>query len=182
LAISFEQFLGLPAFLGMMMGLSFLMMVAYFIRTGNPKDEKFDVMELVASAEWDTLLFFFGVIFSIGGLSLLGYMELASHTMYEGWGAGATNISLGIISAVLDNIPVMFAVLTMNPAMDNFQWMLITLTTGVGGSLLSIGSAAGVALMGTARGHYTFLGHLKWTPVLVLGYVAAIGAHFILNG
>lgn len=181
LAVSFEQFFGLPPFLGMMMGLSFLMMVAYYIRTTEPRDKKFDVLELVATAEWDTLLFFFGVIFSIDGLSFLGYMELASHTMYEGWGASVTNIALGIVSAVIDNIPVMFAVLTMNPVMDDFQWLLITLTTGIGGSLLSIGSAAGVALMGTARGHYTFLGHLKWTPVLVLGYVAAVGVHFLLN-
>ncbi len=55
----------------------------------------------------------------------------------------------------------MFAVLTMNPDMSNGQWLLVTLTAGVGGSLLSIGSAAGVALMGQARGVYTFFGHLR---------------------
>ena len=59
----------------------------------------------------------------------------------------------------------MFAVITMNPSMSTEQWLLVTLTTGVGGSLLSIGSAAGVALMGQARGYYTFFGHMKWTPV-----------------
>ncbi|MBI1274286.1 MAG: sodium:proton antiporter [Alphaproteobacteria bacterium] len=181
LAVCFEQVLGLPPFLGMMVGLSLLMMVAYVLRTTKPKDRDFDVLELVASAEWDTLLFFFGVIFSIGGLSFLGYMELASQTMYLGWGASAANIVLGLVSAVIDNIPVMFAVLTMDPDMPHFQWLLITLTTGVGGSLFSIGSAAGVALMGTARGYYTFSSHLKWTPVIMLGYAAAIGAHFLLN-
>ncbi|MEH6543583.1 MAG: sodium:proton antiporter NhaD [Porticoccaceae bacterium] len=62
-------------------------------------------------------------------------------------------------------VGVMFAVLTMNPDMSQLQWLLVTLTAGVGGSLLSIGSAAGVALMGQARGQYTFFGHLKWTPV-----------------
>jgi Na+/H+ antiporter NhaD/arsenite permease-like protein len=182
LAISFEQLLGLPAFLGMMTGLSLLMMVAYILRTTAPKDKKFDVLELVASAEWDTLLFFFGVMFSIAGLAFLGYMELASQLMYEGIGASATNIALGMASAVIDNIPVMFAVLTMNPPLDDFQWELITLTTGVGGTLLSVGSAAGVALMGTARGKYTFATHLKWTPVLLLGYAASVATHFLLNG
>ena len=49
-----------------------------------------------------------------------------------------------------------FAVLTMNPEMSVTQWLLVTLTAGVGGSLLSTGSAAGVALMGQSRGHYTF--------------------------
>ncbi|HNZ57484.1 MAG TPA: sodium:proton antiporter NhaD, partial [Methylophilaceae bacterium] len=57
----------------------------------------------------------------------------------------------------------------------------VTLTAGVGGSLLSIGSAAGVALMGQAHGSYTFFGHLKWTPVIALGYAASIAMHFFIN-
>jgi Na+/H+ antiporter NhaD/arsenite permease-like protein len=75
----------------------------------------------------------------------------------------------------------MFAVLTMDPAMSLGQWLLVTLTAGVGGSLLAIGSAAGVALMGTARGTYTFGAHLKWTPVIALGYAASIVCHLWLN-
>jgi Na+/H+ antiporter NhaD/arsenite permease-like protein len=86
------------------------------------------------------------------------------------------------MSAVVDNIPVMFAVLTMNPDMSELQWLLVTLTAGVGGSLLSVGSAAGVALMGQARGYYTFFGHLKWTPAIALGYFASIYVHFLVNG
>ena len=97
------------------------------------------------------------------------------------WGATNANIAVGVISAVVDNIPVMFAVLTMQPDMSVGQWLLVTLTAGVGGSLLSIGSAAGVALMGQARGAYTFFGHLKWAPVIALGYAASIGAHMVLN-
>ncbi len=81
----------------------------------------------------------------------------------------------------MDNIPVMFAVLTMQPDMSIGQWLLVTMTAGVGGSLLSIGSAAGVALMGQARGIYTFFGHLKWTPVIALGYAASIAAHMLIN-
>ncbi|MEH6633802.1 MAG: sodium:proton antiporter NhaD, partial [Halopseudomonas aestusnigri] len=97
-------------------------------------------------------------------------------------GATNANILVGIMSAIVDNIPVMFAVLTMNPDMPNVQWLLVTLTAGVGGSLLSIGSAAGVALMGQARGQYTFMSHLKWTPVIALGYGASIAVHLLLNG
>lgn len=182
MAIGFEQFLHLPPFMGMMTGMSILMLSSYVLTKTGPKDDNVDVIELVQSAEWDTLLFFFGVIFSVGGLAYLGFMELASETMYDGWGADQTNITLGVVSALIDNIPVMFAVLTMNPALDQFQWLLITLTTGVGGSLLSIGSAAGVALMGTAKGQYTFFAHLKWTPVIALGYAAAIATHYAVNG
>ena len=135
----------------------------------------------MASSEWDTLLFFFGVIFSVGGLAYVGYLELSSTFMYVGWGASTTNILMGFVSAVIDNIPVMFAILSMNPDMDEFQWLLITLTAGVGGSMLSVGSAAGVALMGLAKGQYTFMEHLKWTPVIILGYFTAVGTHFLLN-
>ena len=142
----------------------------------------FDVFNPVARAEWDTLLFFYGVVLCVAGLGYVGYLSLASEVMYLQWGPTAANIGVGLISAVVDNIPVMFAVLSMNPAMDQTQWLLVTLTAGVGGSLLSIGSAAGVGLMGQARGTYTFFGHLKWTPAIALGYFASIGVHLWING
>jgi Na+/H+ antiporter NhaD/arsenite permease-like protein len=75
----------------------------------------------------------------------------------------------------------MFAVLKMDPQMTDGQWLLITLTCGVGGSILSIGSAAGVALMGQAKGIYTFSSHLKWSWAIAAGYAASIVAHRIIN-
>jgi Na+/H+ antiporter NhaD/arsenite permease-like protein len=117
----------------------------------------------------------------VGGLGAVGYLALASHAVYEGLGATTANILIGLISAVVDNIPVMFAVLTMNPDMHDGQWLLVTMTAGVGGSLLSIGSAAGVALMGQARGIYTFASHLRWSWAVALGYAASIGCHLWLN-
>ena len=135
----------------------------------------------MAKAEWDTLFFFYGVVLCVGGLGFLGYLALISDVMYNQWGATSANIAVGVISAIVDNIPVMFAVLTMNPDMSTGQWLLVTLTAGVGGSLLSVGSAAGVALMGQARGQYTFFSHLKWTPVIAAGYAASIATHFWIN-
>ena len=102
--------------------------------------------------------------------------------MYNDLGPTNANILVGILSAIVDNIPVMFAVLTMNPDMNLNQWLLVTLTAGVGGSLLSVGSAAGVALMGQSKGLYTFVSHLKWTPVIALGYGASIYTHYLING
>jgi Na+/H+ antiporter NhaD/arsenite permease-like protein len=90
-------------------------------------------------------------------------------------------VLIGLLSAVVDNIPLMFAVLTMQPEMSHGQWLLITLTAGVGGSLLSIGSAAGVALMGQARGAYTFFAHLKWAWAIGLGYATSILTHLWIN-
>jgi PAS domain S-box-containing protein len=142
---------------------------------------RFDIMKRIAQAEWDTLLFFYGVILCVGGLAQLGYLAAISRYMYAGLGATMANTMVGVLSAVVDNIPVMFAVLTMSPEMSHGQWLLVTLTTGVGGSLLSIGSAAGVGLMGTARGKYTFGAHLKWMPVILAGYIASILAHLWIN-
>lgn len=203
-AVSFHNYLELPPAAGMMFGLAFLGFFTFYIKwkenrlyqfdaiLGNGSDESFprpaaeplahfDFMRMVSRSEWDTLLFFYGVILCVGGLSQFGYLAMVSHHLYTGLGATTANILVGIISAVVDNIPVMYAVLTMDPAMHLGQWLLVTLTAGVGGSLLSIGSAAGVGLMGTARGTYTFGAHLKWTPVIALGYAASIWCLLILD-
>ena len=195
-AVSFHNFLHLPPVVGMLTGLSYLQLFGYYLKKTHCRsgacDEgnngagmgdvvPFDVFNKVARAEWDTLLFFYGVVLCVGGLGFIGYLGMASELMYEQWGATSANIAVGVLSAIVDNIPVMFAVLTMQPEMSQGQWLLVTLTAGVGGSLLSIGSAAGVALMGQAHGKYTFFSHLKWTPVIALGYGASIGVHMWIN-
>jgi len=194
-AVSFHNFLHLPPAVGMMLGLGYLSFFSYWLKKkehrllsgDNPLDvtghshATFDLFRKIAKAEWDTLLFFYGVILCVGGLGQFGYLAYTSNFMYNVLGHTPANILVGILSAVIDNIPVMFAVLTMNPEMSHGQWLLVTLTAGVGGSLLSIGSAAGVALMGSARGIYTFGSHLKWTWAIALGYAASIAAHLWLN-
>ena len=184
-AVCFKNFLNLPPAMGMMLGLGYLQMWSYYLsRRGNRMDDQdmiLDAFKEIERVEWDTLLFFFGIIFAVGGLGVLGYLALSSQVLYVGLGASAANIIIGALSAIVDNIPLMFAVLTMDPAMSDGQWLLVTLTCGVGGSLLSIGSAAGVALMGTARGQYTFLSHLKWSWAVGLGYGASIWAHMWVN-
>ena len=182
-AVNFHNILHLPPMLGMMFGMGLLGLYSFYLQiTHDPsvEDQKFDFFRKVARAEWDTLLFFFGVILSVGGLGFIGYLSLVSEFLYVDLGPTLANSIVGILSAIVDNIPVMFAVITMRPEMSTDQWLLVTLTTGVGGSLLSIGSAAGVALMGHARGYYTFFGHLKWTPVIFLGYVASIYLHVLM--
>jgi NhaD family Na+/H+ antiporter len=194
-AVSFHNFLHLPPAVGMMLGLGYLSFFSYWLKKkehrmlsgDNPLDvtghqhATFDLFRKIAKAEWDTLLFFYGVILCVGGLGQFGYLAVTSNFLYNGLGHTTANVLVGILSAVIDNIPVMFAVLTMDPQMSHGQWLLVTLTAGVGGSLLSIGSAAGVALMGSARGIYTFGAHLKWTWAIALGYAASIAAHLFLN-
>lgn len=193
-AVTFHTFLGLPPVIGMLTGLGYLKFMGFYLKQTHFKHHEnngstgdvgsvipYDIFARVAHAEWDTLFFFYGIVLCVGGLGFLGYLAKVSELMYTGWGATNANIAVGALSAIVDNIPVMFAVLTMNPDMSTGQWLLVTLTAGVGGSMLSIGSAAGVALMGQARGKYTFFGHMKWTPVIALGYAASIATHMWIN-
>ena len=205
MAVSAHNFLHLPPVLGMMTGLGFLKLYGYYLKRrsqfypeapteslgGNALElektppptahTQFNIFKSLERAEWDTLMFFYGIILSVGGLGTLGYLTVSSQVMYGDLGASEANILVGLLSAIIDNIPVMFAVLAMQPQMDHGQWLLVTLTAGVGGSLLSIGSAAGVAVMGQARGIYTFFAHLKWTWAIALGYAASIWVHFLIN-
>ena len=183
-----RQWLGMPAAYGMLTGLALLNLLAtridhrqrHYALAQGLEPQSYSIFRIIANAEWDTLLFFYGVFACVGGLAALGYLELASHQLYGNLGYTLANAIMGVTSAVVDNIPIMFAVLKMNPPMDQAQWLLITLTAGVGGSLLSVGSAAGVALMGASRGQYTFMSHLRWTWAIALGYVASIVLHLWL--
>ena len=195
-----HQFWHLPPVLGMMTGLGCLKLTGHFLarREAAPTDpgddflagipyrrdpeDRFDIFRILERLEWDTLMFFYGVLVCVGGLGALGYLSALSHAMYGTLGPTGANIVVGFLSALVDNIPVMYAVLTMQPSMGHSQWLLVTLTAGVGGSLLSVGSAAGVALMGQARGVYTFASHLRWTWAVAIGYAAGIGAHLLING
>jgi len=209
LAVLMHVVLDLPPVIGMMSGLGLLKIYGYFIRRSElnnqpqhvsgpeefdlkvdeetfyrqfkPRHRPFDVYISMKRAEWDTLMFFYGVVLCVGGLGTLGYLVHASAWMYQGMGPTTANVGVGMLSAIVDNIPVMYAVLTMHPAMSHGQWLLVTMTAGVGGSLLSIGSAAGVGLMGQARGTYTFFAHLKWSWAVALGYAASIWVHFMIN-
>jgi NhaD family Na+/H+ antiporter len=194
LAVTFHNVFHLPPFMGMVTGMALLKIFGYFLKQKEYKLLRraqkagaagditpFDSFKFVARAEWDTLLFFFGVIMCVGALGFIGYLHLLSQYMYGELGPTTANVLVGLLSAIVDNIPVMVAVLEMKPHMDLTQWLLVTLTAGVGGSLLSIGSAAGVALMGQARGMYTFFSHLKWTWAIALGYAMSIWVHLLIN-
>lgn len=187
ITVAGKQWLHMPPVFGMLVGLGLLKLQGWRIRRREVRaaapaaGEPYDVFAIIARAEWDTLLFFYGVLACVGGLATLGYLHLASDLLYGNLGPTGANVVLGLLSAIVDNIPIMYAVLQMSPAMDHGQWLLITLTCGVGGSLLSVGSAAGVALMGASRGQYTFFGHLRWTWAIALGYFAAVGVHLAIN-
>ena len=187
LAVLSHQLLHLPAMWGMMFGLALLKLYIYSENLKRDKDNQLNPFAWIAKIENDTLLFFFGILAAVGGLHFLGYLEYFTK-LYDTLGPTVVNIVVGFISAIIDNVPVMSAVLKSNPNMgdaETAQWMLVTLTAGIGGSLISFGSAAGVGVMGKLHGIYTFSSHLKYAWTVLIGYIISIAiwyAQFIILG
>ncbi len=204
LAVGFDMMLGLPAAAGMMAGLSLLQFFYFFLQksdkpnspqpteyalffgggdltSSSVESKRLDIFDKVGRLEWDTLLFFYGAMMGIGGLGFIGYLDAVSQVLYGQLSPTLANILIGLSSAFVDNGTLMFAVLTMHPDIPQGQWLLLTLTLGVGGGLLAIGSAPGIGLMGQAKGQYTFASHMKWCPVILLAYFASVGVHILIN-
>jgi len=181
LAVLSHQLLHLPAMWGMMFGLALLKLYIYSENLKRDKDHQLNPFAWIAKIENDTLLFFFGILAAVGGLHFLGYLEYFTK-LYDTFGATAVNIGVGFVSAIIDNVPVMSAVLKSNPNMGDAataQWMLVTMTAGIGGSLISFGSAAGVGVMGKMHGIYTFNSHMKYAWTILVGYIISIAIWYV---
>lgn len=172
IAVVGHQFFHFPAMWGMMFGLSLLKLYSYSLNKKSGR-EGFDIFINMKKVENDTLLFFFGILSAVGALHYLGYLEYIHH-LYTVMGPTATNIGVGFISAVIDNVPVMSAILKSSPDMGIDQWLLVTLTAGIGGSLISFGSAAGVGVMGRLKGIYTFGSHMRLAWTVLAGYILSL--------
>lgn len=206
LTVIFNMKLDLPPVAGMMAGLSLLQLFNYYLLSSGEhvvphfqettpeatfqeaerirderREQSFVLFDQIGRLDWDTLLFFYGAMVGIGGLGFIGYLDAISTWLYGQHSPTLANIMIGLSSAFVDNGTLMFAVLTMHPDLPLGQWLLVTLTLGVGGSLLAIGSAPGIGLMGIAKGQYSFGSHMKWFPAILLGYFAAVGVHFLVN-
>jgi len=176
IAVVGHQLFHFPAMWGMMFGLAVLKLYSYELK--QKKTESFDVFLNMSKIENDTLLFFFGILSAVGALHFLGFLEYITK-LYDIIGPTIGNISVGFISAIIDNVPVMSAILKADPQMDIGQWMLVTLTAGIGGSLISFGSAAGVGVMGRMKGIYTFNSHMKYAWTIMLGYFLSLAVWYV---
>ncbi|MFZ2726860.1 MAG: sodium:proton antiporter NhaD [Methylococcaceae bacterium] len=195
-------FFDMPAIAGMMLGLALLQFFAYYLTQSEkmnhfliPNTQKtldsqkgFDVFKCIAGVDWDTLLFFYGAMMIVGALSFLGYLEAMAQYLFTEISPTLANILIGLSSSSIDNGTLMFAVLNMHPVFAHSQWLLLTLTLGVGGSLLAIGSAPALHVLGLMKGTmkegegYTFTLHLRWMPAILLGFFASIGTLYLING
>lgn len=186
-AVISHQVLHLPAMWGMMFGLAILKLYVYGMNrkvryeSDGSACARVNVFSFIAKIENDTLLFFFGILAAVGGLHFLGFLEYFT-ALYSQFGATVVNIGVGFLSAIVDNVPVMSAVLKADPNMGEnaqAQWMLVTMTAGIGGSLISFGSAAGVGVMGKLHGIYTFSSHMKYAWTILAGYFVSLAVWYV---
>jgi Na+/H+ antiporter NhaD/arsenite permease-like protein len=175
-AVVGKQFLHLPPMWGMLFGLSILKLYSYKLK--RAKEHSPNIFGAISHIEHDTLIFFVGILGAVGALHFLGFLNLAVQ-LYDIYSPTVVNIGVGILSAIVDNVPVMSAVLKANPTMTLDQWMLVTLTAGVGGSLISFGSAAGVGVMGRMHGIYTFGAHMKYAWTVAIGYIVSVAVWYL---
>ena len=170
-AVLGKQVLHLPPMWGMLFGLALLQLYFYVLKRRHAQDV--NIFQMMSKIENNTLLFFFGILAAVGALHFVGFLTYAAH-FYEQINPTWVNIGVGFLSAFVDNVPVMSAVLKANPTIDHAQWMLVTLTAGIGGSLISFGSAAGVGVMGKMQGVYTFSSHMKLGWTVMAGYIVSL--------
>ncbi|MDY0206597.1 MAG: sodium:proton antiporter NhaD [Pseudomonas sp.] len=153
---------GIPPVLSFLFGLAVMFMAVHFLN----KDEA--VLEYIRKIEFDTLLFFLGVLLLVGMLKELHVLEHFP-TLYEKLPIIVANYSVGLFSALIDNVPLTAALLKSGIDMSEGEWLTLTYSVGVGGSLLAIGSAAGVVAMSKIAA-LSFIAYLRYFGYLLLAY------------
>ncbi|WP_434928538.1 sodium:proton antiporter NhaD [Shewanella sp. HL-SH5] len=156
---------GIPPVLTFLAGLSVMFLVG---RSSKSKDEEVQILEYIRQVEFDTLLFFLGILLLVGMLKEIGTLQLLTE-VYSMYDPSISNFFAGVGSAVLDNVPLTAALLKADPVLTTSQWLGLTYSVGVGGSLLVIGSAAGIIAMSKVQ-ELTFVSYLKYVPALLLCY------------
>ena len=127
--------------------------------------------------EWNTLLFFVGIIIGVGCLGACGWLGYIKQ-LFEQVNPTFCNCVLGVISGILDNVPVEAAALAAQPTMTPSQWALNTMMVGIGGSLTVIGSAAGVMCMSLEK-TYTFGAHFRFLPAILANFFASLALWYL---
>ena len=166
----------IPPVLSFLFGLSVMFLVANKVANKNNQD----VLNYVREVEYDALLFFLGVLLLVGILKEIGVLN-GFTTLYQFLPPFEVNYLVGFLSSVIDNVPLTAALLKANVEMEVSEWLLLTYATGVGGSILVIGSAAGIIAMSKVK-ELSFMSYLRNVFYLIIAYtVGYIGVYFAAN-
>lgn len=167
---------GIPPVLTFLTGLSVMFLVGHTTRSDK---EELQILEYIRQVEYDTLLFFLGILLLVGMLKEIGTLDLLTQ-VYTQFDPNISNFVAGIGSSLLDNVPLTAALLKADPVLNTPEWLGLTYSVGVGGSLLVIGSASGIIAMSKVK-ELTFVSYLKYVPALALCYSIGYGLTLLLG-
>ncbi len=173
----FKTITHLPPYMGMLLCLGIIWVVTELLHKKKPAEEKgvLSVNHAIQKIDTPSILFFFGILMSIASLEYVGVLpELAAFLNTTIGDINLVAISIGLLSAVLDNVPLVAALQSMYSLeqypQDHYFWELLAYTAGTGGSCLIIGSAAGVAVMGLEKiDFFWYLKRISW--IALIGYL-----------
>ena len=172
-------FFAIPPVLSFLAGLSVMFLVAHLFQDDSDHDP---ILEYIRYIEFDTLLFFLGILLLVGMLEQIHALDFLVK-LYEHLPPIYANYIMGITSSVVDNVPLTAALLKTDIDMDLTSWLSLTYAVGVGGSLLVIGSAAGIVTMSKVKG-LSFARYAKYSLLLLLtytlGYVLVLGLAYVI--
>ena len=166
---------GVPPVLTFLFGLSVMFLMGRFL---YPSDHRENLLDYIRVIEFDTLLFFLGILLLVGMLKEIGVLDNLIH-LYDGLPAVVANYVMGLLSALVDNVPLTAALLKADPTLSLADWLSLTYAVGVGGSLLIIGSAAGIVAMSKVEA-VTFGSYLRYVGYLIAAYSTGyVGSYLI---
>lgn len=177
----FKALTGLPPFMGMLLALCVLWVVTDLFHRDHPGREHLKVPYILGKIDLSSVLFFMGILLCVGALFSEGILQnlamfLDRHMTYP-----LVAIFIGFASAIVDNVPLVAAAMGMYPVqqypLDHEFWSLVAYTAGTGGSMLIIGSAAGVALMGLEKIDFIWYFRKAFIPAMI-GYLAGFFSYF----
>ena len=191
-----KQLTHLPPFMGMMFSLGILWIVTEFLHGKKIMEEKsrFSALQALRKIDMPSVLFFLGILLAVASLGEVGYLNAWAFQLQENLGSTfQINVAIGILSSVVDNVPLVAAAISMYPVQEIFTsdpwlsqfmcdgnfWTLLALTAGTGGSMLIIGSAAGVAVMGMEK--ISFVWYLRnITPLAIISFAVSCLMYWLL--
>lgn len=178
----FKTITHLPPYVGMLGGLSILWMLSEIIHRNDESGEKsqYSIFAVISRIDLPSILFFLGILLAVNALATIGHLHLLSTKLdtiplQEPGKYYVIDLIIGVLSSIVDNVPLVAGAMGMyNFPMDHYFWEFLAYCAGTGGSILIIGSAAGVAVMGLEKIDFIwYFKHISW--IALVGYFCGAG-------
>jgi Na+/H+ antiporter NhaD/arsenite permease-like protein len=167
---------GIPPVLTFLFGLSIMFLIGRFAYS---EDKRENLLDYIRKIEFDTLMFFLGILLLVGMLKEIGVLDNLVG-IYQVMPVYAANFVMGLFSAVVDNVPLTAALLKANIDMSHAEWLMLTYSVGVGGSMLVIGSAAGIVAMSKVE-ILTFATYARYVLFLAIAFVVGYAGTYAMG-